>query len=134
MEVLVLIVAELLFPVIGAMVVVAAALAMAVFDLIGLLISVLFGVAFSRRSLRNDEEPEASAGQAVPTPAKGATTFRRRHLLHIPLAVVAVASVLVNFVFFEPTARWAVCRGSTRATPSHPRSWVRPSPRARPRT
>ena len=115
MVVLVLIVAELLFPVIGAMVAVSVALAMAVFDLIGLLISALFGVALSRRSARHDAAPEASVAQAVPTPAKGAPTSRRRHLLLIPFAVVAVASVLVNFIFFEPTTRWAVEKFAAKA-------------------
>ncbi|HUS55828.1 MAG TPA: hypothetical protein VMY41_17690 [Thermohalobaculum sp.] len=116
MEALVLIVAEILSLALGGLAAIIPALAMAAVDLIVVLLELLFGITFSsRRLLRRGEQPESNADHGVSTQAAKQTGSRRRHWLLAPLAALAAISVVVNFVFFEVTTRWAVERFASKA-------------------
>jgi hypothetical protein len=109
LEALVLIIAGLLELAVFGVATIVPAFAMAVVDLIGILLHLLFGNAFSlRRPSRETRERKTKIDPIDRMAAASKPRSRLRHLLLVPLAALTVALLAINFAFFEATTRWAV--------------------------
>ena len=86
------------------------ALAMALVDLVGLVIGLLFHGAHAAAKASERPSPPAPA----PAPSRQGK-WRWRHLLLAPFALVLLAGLAVNLFFLDPAARWLFDRFAGRA-------------------